>query len=126
MQFHEVRNFWVRFDLSHGLYSLSPGVVCWSSSPSSFSGVSLMLRQVTSLHMADEAFLVSNMLRFFVWGEIDLVYVYGVRVMEAKKKVNCNITPFLHFELPGSIPLDSWVDGVWVNREVLFVKTKAR
>ena len=80
MQFHEVHHFRVRFDLSRGLRSLSPGVVCWSFSPSPFSRVPSVLGQVTSLLMADEAFSVSNMLCSFVWREIDFVYIHGVRV----------------------------------------------
>ena len=80
MQFHEVCNFWVRFDLSCNLRSLSPGVVCRGSSLSSFSGVPSVFGRVTSLLMPNEAFSVPNMLCFFIWGKVDLVYVHSVRI----------------------------------------------
>ena len=82
MQFHEVRDFWVGFDLPCDFHSLSPGVVSWSSSLSPFSGVPSMLGQVTSLLVADEALLVSDVLCSFVWRKIDLVYVHciGIRL----------------------------------------------
>ena len=81
MEFHEVCHFWVGFDLFSCLRGLSPGgtVSRWSSS-SSFPGVSPVLGRMTSFFVADEAFAISDMFRSVARGEIDLVYIHGVRV----------------------------------------------
>ena len=81
MLFHKVSNLQVGFNLLSSFCGLSPGGVFSRGSPfSSFSGVSSVFRRVASLLVADKALSVSNVLRSFVWAEIDLVYVHGVRV----------------------------------------------
>ena len=80
MQFHEVCNFWVGFDLSRGFHSLPPGVVCRGPSLSSFPGVSLVLGRVASFLVADKALSVSDVLCPFTRREIDLVYVHCVGI----------------------------------------------
>ena len=81
VEFHEVGNFWVGLDFSSGFHSLSPGGVVPRGPPlSSFSRVPSVFGQVASLLVADEALLVSDVLRSFTRGEIDLVYVHGIWV----------------------------------------------
>ena len=80
---HEVGDLWVRFDFPGGLCSLSPGGVIslrrGSSSPS-FPWVSSMLGQMVSLLVADEALLISDVLRPFTRREIDLFYIHSIGV----------------------------------------------
>ena len=89
MLFHEVRDPWVF--LVHFLDGRSsppgPFLVCgpslgWPRS-SSFPGVSFMLGHVAPFFVADETFLVSDMLSFLTGGEKDLVYVHGIRVQSS-------------------------------------------
>ena len=80
MEFHEVCNFRVGFDLPCGFHGLSPGVVHWSSSFSPFPWVSSMLQQVTPLLVTDEALSVSDMLGSFSRREIDFVYVHSIGI----------------------------------------------
>ena len=100
MQFHEVCNFWVGFDLSRGLHSLSPGMASRGSSLSSFPEVSLVLGRVASLLMANEAFLVPNMLCFLSWGEVDLVYVHSIRIWSGGSLSWQNVTVTSPSEFP--------------------------
>ena len=100
VQFHEVHDFWISFDLSCSFRSLSPGVVSWSSSLSFFSRVPLVLGRVTSLLVADEAFSVSDMLCPFIRREIDLVYVHGVRVRSRGSSSQWDIAVSSSLEFP--------------------------
>ena len=62
---HEVCNLQVSLDLSGGFSGLSPGETVslrWGSSSSSFPREFLVLGQVASLFVADEALAVSNVL----------------------------------------------------------------
>ena len=81
MEFHEVGNFRVGFDLPSSFCSLSPGgMISWGFPFSSFPRVSSVFGRVASLFVADEAFLVSDVFCPFTGREIDLVYVHGVRI----------------------------------------------
>ena len=81
VEFHEVGNFWVGFDLSSSFRSLSPGGVVPRGPPfSSFPRVSLVFGQVASLFVADEALSVSDVLCSFTRREINLVYVHSVGI----------------------------------------------
>ena len=81
VEFHEVGNFWVGFDLSSSFRGLFPGgMFSWGSPFSSFSGVSLVFGRMASLLVADEALSVSDVLRLFTRREIDLVYVHSIRI----------------------------------------------
>ena len=81
MEFHEVCYFWVGLDFFSGFRGLSPGraVSRWSSS-SSFPRVSPVFGRMASFFVADEAFAVSDVLRFVARGEIDFVYIHSVWV----------------------------------------------
>ena len=81
MLFHKASNLRVGFDLPGSLSGLSPGGVVSQGSPfSSFPGVSSLFGRVTSLLMADEALLVPDVLCFFIWRKVDLVYVHSIRI----------------------------------------------
>ena len=81
MEFHEVGNFWVGFDLPSNFLILSPGgVVSWGSPFSSFPRVSLVFGRVASLFVADEALSVSDVLCLFTRREVDLVYVHSIGI----------------------------------------------
>ena len=80
---HEVADPRVSFDFPHGLRGLPPREVFslrWGPSSSSFPWVSPVLKRVTSLLVADEAFVVPHVLRFFTGGEIDLVHIHCVGI----------------------------------------------
>ena len=81
VKFHEVCHFWVGLDFFSSLRGLSPGraVSRWSSS-SSFSRVTPVFGRMASFFVADEALAISDMLCSITRGEIDFVYVHGVRV----------------------------------------------
>ena len=108
MQFHGVHNFWVRFDLSCGFCSLSPGVACQGPSLSSFPRVSLVLGQVASLFMANEAFSVPNMLCFLSWGEVDLIYIHsvGIRLGGSSGRRDVTVSSSLEFPELYHIPVE--------------------
>ena len=81
VEFHEVGNFWVSFDLFSGFRSLSPGGVVSQGSPfSSPPRVSSVFGQVAPFFLADETFSVSDVLCPFTGREIDLVCVHSVRI----------------------------------------------
>ena len=81
VEFHEVSNLWVGFDLSSSFRGLPPGgMVSRGSLFSSFSRVSSMCEQMTSLLVADEAFSISDVLRPFTRREIDFVYVHSIGI----------------------------------------------
>ena len=81
MEFHEVGNLRVSFDLSSSFHGLSPGgMVSWGSPFSSFSRVSLVFGQVASLLVADEALSVPDVLCPSTRREIDLVYVHSIGI----------------------------------------------
>ena len=80
VEFHEIGDFWVGFDFPSDFCSFLPGVVSRGSPSSFFSRVSPVFGQMASLLVADEAFSVSDMLRSFTRGEIDLVYVHCVGI----------------------------------------------
>ena len=78
---HEVSNLRVGCHLSSGFHGFPPGGVVSRGSPfSPFSRVPSVFGRVTSLFVTDEAFSVPDVLRSFIWGEVDLVYVHSVRV----------------------------------------------
>ena len=81
MEFHEIGNLRVSFDLSGGFHGLPPGgLVSWGSPLSSFPRVSSVFRRVASLFVADEAFSVSDVLRSFARREIDFVYIHSIGI----------------------------------------------
>ena len=81
VEFHEVGNFRVGFDLSSNFRGLSPGGMVSQGSPlSSFSRVSSVFGQVASLLVVDEALSVSDVLCPFTRREIDLVYVHSIGI----------------------------------------------
>ena len=81
VEFHEVGNFRVGFDLSSSFRDLSLGGMVSRGSPfSSFACVSSMFGQVASLLMANEAFSVPDVLHSFARREIDLVYIHGIGI----------------------------------------------
>ena len=79
---HEISNLQVGFDFPSGLCGLSPGeaVSLGRFSLSSFSRISLVLGQMASLLVADEALAASDVLCSFTRREIDLVNVHHVRI----------------------------------------------
>ena len=81
VEFHEVGNFRVSFDLSSSFCGLSPGgMIPWGSPFSSLSRVPLVFGRVASLLVTDEAFSVSDVLSPFTRREVDLVYVHSIGV----------------------------------------------
>ena len=80
MLFHELMDPQVFIFKSSGCGVLPPGtgLALWRSSL--LSRVPLMLGQVASLLVADEALLVSHVLHSFTGREIDLVHIHGIRV----------------------------------------------
>ena len=81
MEFHEVGDFRVSFDLSSSFHGLSPGgMVSWGSPFPSFSRVSSMFGRVASFLVADEAFSVPDVFRSFTRREVDLVYIHGIGI----------------------------------------------
>ena len=81
VEFHEISNLRVGFDLSGSFHGLSPGgMVCRGFPFSSFSGVSSVFGRVASLLVADEALSVPDVLCPFVRREIDLVYIHGIGI----------------------------------------------
>ena len=81
MLFHEVVDPRVSFVNFPGLSSPPPGgVFSLLQGLSSFSKVSLVFRQVTSLLVADEALVVLYVLHSFSWREIYFFHLHGIRV----------------------------------------------
>ena len=81
MEFHEVRNLRVGFDLSGCFRGLPPGgMFSWGFPSSSFPRISLVFGRVASLLVADEAFAVPDMLCPLGRREMDFVYIHGVWV----------------------------------------------
>ena len=81
MEFHEVGNLWVGFDLSGGFRGPpSGGMVSWGSPLSSFPRISSVFGLVASLFVADEALSVSDVFCPLTRGEIYLIYVHCVGI----------------------------------------------
>ena len=81
VEFHEVGNFWVGFDLSSSFGGLSPGgMIPWVSPFSSFPRVSPVFGRVTSLLVTDETLSVPDVFCSFTRREIDLVYIHSIGV----------------------------------------------
>ena len=81
VEFHEVGNLRVSFDLPSSFRGLSPGGVISRRSPLfSFPRISSVFGRVASLLVADEALLVSDVLCSFTRREIDLVYVHSIGI----------------------------------------------
>ena len=81
VEFHEVGDFWVSFDLSGSFHGLSPGGMVSRGCPfSSFPWVSSVFGRVASFFVADEALSVSDVLCSITRREIDLVYVHSIRI----------------------------------------------
>ena len=81
MLFHKIIDLRVYFVDFPCFSSLSPGGVfssLWGFSSS--SRVSLMFGRSTSLLVADEAFVISDVLCSFTGGEVYLVYVHGIGI----------------------------------------------
>ena len=80
---HKFSNLWVRFNLPSGFRGLPPreAVPLRRDLSSPFlPQISPVFGRMTSLFVADEAFVVSDVLRSFTRGEVDFVYVHGIRV----------------------------------------------
>ena len=81
VEFHEIGYFRVGFDLFSGFHVPPPGgTVSNRFSSSSFPRISPMFGGVASLFVADEAFPIPDMFCPIAWGEIDFVYIHGVRI----------------------------------------------
>ena len=103
VEFHEVGNFWVGFDLSSSFRSLFPGRVVSQGPPfSSLSRVSSVFGQVASLFVADDALSVSDVLRSFTRREIDFVYVHGIGVRSGGSVCGRDVAVSSSLEFPES------------------------
>ena len=114
VEFHEVGNFWVGFDLPSSFCSLSPrGVVSRGSPFFPFSRISSVFGRVVSLFVADEAFSVSDVFCSFARREIDLVHVHSIWVRSRGPAGWWDITVSSSSEFPESyyvlIELSSFV-----------------
>ena len=79
MEFHEVGNLGVSFDLPGSFHGFPPRRVVSQRSPLSFlSRISSVLGRVASLLVADEAFSVSDVFHLLTRREIDFVYIHGI------------------------------------------------
>ena len=80
MLFHEVSDLQVHFLQVSDLSGLPPGVFSLLQGSFFPSRVPFVFGPVASLLVADEAFVVPHVFCSFTWGEVDLVYVHGIRV----------------------------------------------
>ena len=103
VEFHEVCNFRVGFDLSSSFRGLSPGGMISRGSPfSSFSRVSLVFGRVASLFVADKALSVPDVLSLFTRREIDLVYVHSIGIRSRDSASRRDIAVSSSSEFPES------------------------
>ena len=100
VEFHEVGNLRVSFDLSGGFCGLPPGGMISRRSPlSSFPRISSVFRRVASLLVADEAFSVPDVFCPFARREIDFIYVHcvGIRSRSSTSRRDVAVSPSSEF-----------------------------
>ena len=103
VEFHEVGNLRVSFDLSSSFQGLSPGGMVSQGFPfSSFSRVSSMFGRVASFLVADEALSVSDVFCPFTRREIDLLYVHSIGIWSRGSASQRDVTVSSSSEFPES------------------------